>query len=139
MQDDIKDVISREDSKITNEHNDSLLFRIYDKKNNILMYPEFSELGCTFGESPDGVQYPNDASDFLFDICAWDSTRYIADKSTGLRDATGRLIYENDVFEYHQQKYTVVYIEKAMGFYFLNNETRDLIAFTDININNIII
>ena len=128
-------------NSIQSMHNDSLLFRIYDKKNNVLMYPEFSELGCTFGPSPDGVHYPKDASDFLFDICAWDGDRYVAEKSTGLRDGCGILIYENDEFIRELHRWRIVYIENAASFFALNLDTDEILSLNDerINISDIIL
>lgn len=124
-----------------NIHNDSLLFRIWDKELKVLMYPEFSEIGVTFGPSPDGKHYPKDASDFLFDICAWDGTRYIADKCTGLRDVTGKLIYENDEYEDNEQRHRIIYIEKNASFFDLALSTHAVKTLNnpDININNITI
>ena len=120
---------------VENIHNDSLLFRIYDKKENLLYYPEFSELGVTFGPSPDGVHYPKDASDFLFDICAWNGTRYAAEKCTGLRDATGKLIYENDEFIRNLHRWRVVYIERNASFFAINLDNDSIVSLNDESIN----
>lgn len=124
-----------------NIHNDSLLFRIYDKDNNLLYYPEFSEIGVTFGPSPDGRHYPKNASDFLFDICAWEGTRYVAEKCTGLRDSTGRLIYENDEFIRELHRWRVIYIERNASFFALNLDTDEVLGLNDerINISDIVI
>ena len=126
---------------VENIHNDSLLFRIYDKKENMLYYPEFSELGVTFGTSPDGIHYPKDASDFLFDICAWNGTRYIAEKCTGLRDSNQRLIYENDEFIRNLHRWRVIYIERNASFFCLNLDTDEVVGVADslININEVVI
>lgn len=137
----IEEKIIGADTCIKNIHNDSLLFRIYDKEQNRLMYPEFSEIGVTFGESPDGVHYPKDASDFLFDICAWEGTRYIAEKCTGLRDSTGRLIYENDEFTAHESQWRIIYVERNASFFAINLENETVVGLNDslININDIVI
>ena len=138
---DVAQNITEVEKQIINIHDDSLLFRIYDKEQDRLMYPEFSELGVTFGESPDGVNYPKDASDFLFDICAWDGKRYVAEKCTGLRDATGRSIYENDEFEVDGQTWRIVYIERNASFFALNLSTNNIVGLNDplINIDEIVI
>lgn len=136
---DVEDQIKIAKTEIDNIHNNSLLFRIYDKTQNILMYPEFSELGVTFGESPDGVRYPKNASDFLFDICAWDGTRYVAEKCTGLTDCTQRLIYENDEFIKDGLRYRIIYIERNASFFILNLSNEQVFGMNDdsININKI--
>ena len=133
--DDIAKKIEVSVSRIENIHNDSLLFRIWDTKENLMMYPEFSELGVTFGPSPDGVHYPKDASDFLFDICAWNGTRYIAEKCTGLHDKTSALIYENDEFEYNGHHYRVVYIERNASFFLLDLTNDSVCPMNDSSIN----
>lgn len=120
---------------IENMHNDSLLFRIWDTKESMMMYPEFSELGVTFGPSPDGIHYPKDASDFLFDICAWDGTRYLAEKCTGLRDNTRKLIYENDEFVKEEVRYRVIYIERNASFFIMNLSTGNVCGLNDSGIN----
>lgn len=122
-------------SHIDNMHNDSLLFRIWDTKENIMMYPDFSELGVTFGPSPDGVHYPKNASDFLFDICAWDGNRYIAEKCTGIRDRAKRLIYENDEFLLNNITHRIIYIERNASFFILNLQTGDVYGMNDSRIN----
>lgn len=132
---DVEDQIKTAKTEIDNIHNNSLLFRIYDKTQNILMYPEFSELGVTFGESPDGVRYPRSASDYLFDICAWDGTRYIAEKCTGLCDNTHKLIYENDEFMFNNQKHRIIYIERNASFFILNLSTENVCTMNDSSIN----
>lgn len=137
----IVEKIEEVEKQIHNIHDDSLLFRIYDKKENILMYPEFSEIGVTFGESPDGVRYPKDASDFLFDICAWNGTRYIAEKCTGIRDNTGRPIYENDEFIRELHRWRIIYVERNASFFALNLDTDEVLGLNDerINIDDIVI
>lgn len=135
MNENIAENIESASTSIENMHNDSLLFRIYDTEQNILMYPEFSELGCTFGPSPDGIHYPKDASDYLFDICAWDGHRYIAEKCTGLRDNTQRLIYENDEFVLDDQRYRVIYIERNASFFILNLDKNNVVGMNDSSIN----
>ena len=141
QQDEFTQKVEEAAKTIENIHNDSLLFRIYDKEQNMLYYPDFSELGTTFGPSPDGVHYPRDASDFLFDICAWDGTRYVAEKCTGLRDSTKRLIYENDEFIANLHRWRVIYVERNASFFFLNLDTDQICGLTDehININDIVI
>ena len=137
----IVEKIEEVEKQIHNIHDDSLLFRIYDKEQNILMYPEFSEIGVTFGESPDGVHYPKDTSDFLFDICAWNGTRYIAEKCTGLRDNAGRPIYENDEFVRELHRWRIIYVERNASFYALNLDTDEVLGLNDerINIDDIVI
>ena len=138
---DTTEEIKTVEKSLHNIHDDSLLFRIWDKEMKILMEPEFSELGVTFGPSPDGVRYPKSASDFLFDICAWDGKRYVADKCTGLRDSTGKLIYENDEWEDQEQRHRIIYVEANAAFFDLALSTHAVKALNnpDININDITI
>lgn len=119
------------DIEINNIHNDSLLFRIYDKELKMLYYPEFSEIGVTFGPSPDGRHYPKDASDYLFDICCWDGTRYVADKCTGLKDRAQHMIYENDEFELDKTRYRIIYIERNASFFIMNLATGEVMGMND--------
>ncbi len=125
--------IRKENQKIEDIENWSLLFRIYDKYEQMLYYPDFTTTNIHF-ETIDKKEIT--AGEILFDVCCWrKNARYEIDKCTGFRDESRQLIYSNDIIKYKDNEYLVLYLGYYGGFYLINTNTSDVISIADSSIN----
>ncbi len=104
--------------------NDRFKFRIWDKKQKKLAYPNDNPYHNM--EMVNYLLFVNNSN------LKWDINNYELMQCTGLKDKNGELIYEGDIVKLYNQNYKIIYEQRGayFGLYISKNETYYL---NDIN------